>query len=143
MYSFPLPKEFRDKIVQPTGEYAHANSPVSKYAVDIICPVDTPVFASCSGTVIVVWDGYTEWGLDKALANKVNVVGMEHEDGTYAEYLHLGVGKISVKVGDKITAGQKIARTGLSGYMSEPHLHFNVFRMEKDKAISIPFEFND
>ena len=46
--------------------------------------------------------------------------------GTYAFYAHLKPGSPTVKVGERVTAGQEIARTGNSGNTTEAHLHFHV-----------------
>ncbi len=45
---------------------------------------------------------------------------------TYAFYAHLKPGSPTVKAGDRVTAGQEIARTGNSGNTTEAHLHFHV-----------------
>jgi len=46
--------------------------------------------------------------------------------GRFAAYAHLRPGTIKVKVGDKVRAGQVIARLGNTGNSSEPHLHFQI-----------------
>ena len=67
-----------------------------------------------------------------------------NDDGTYTEYLHLAQRSSTVAKGDKITKGQVIATTGLSGFIEIPHLHFNRFRIIEDdsgrRAESIPFK---
>ena len=44
----------------------------------------------------------------------------------YAYYAHLIPGSIKVKVGDKVKAGQVLARAGNSGNSVAPHLHFQI-----------------
>jgi murein DD-endopeptidase MepM/ murein hydrolase activator NlpD len=38
---------------------------------------------------------------------------------------HLMQGSVLVKIGDRVTAGQTLARVGNSGNTSEPHLHIH------------------
>lgn len=147
------------KPLQPTGEFAHANFPESAHAVDFECPPETPVVAADDGEIIFVKDNapsnkpvsieeYIEAqkaGTEKQLvADRTNLLCIKHDDGTYTEYLHLAQGSSPVKVGDRVTRGQIIATTGLSGVMDIPHLHFNRFQVEEDdsgrRSVSIPFE---
>ena len=140
-YQLPFPKSVKFKIAKPKGDYAHENFPEIKYAIDFVVPVDTPVLAIKSGKVTNLGDDSNEWGLDfNKYADKANFVEIEHKDGTFAEYLHLGKDKVKVKIGDKVKASDLIAYTGLSGLMDGPHLHLNVFRARNGKTISIPIE---
>ena len=59
-----------------------------------------------------------------------NVVVIRHDSipGVFAtRYDHLKNGSISVKPGDRVVAGQKIAEVGSAGRSSGPHLHFEVW----------------
>jgi murein DD-endopeptidase MepM/ murein hydrolase activator NlpD len=42
-------------------------------------------------------------------------------------YDHLAFGSCKVRVGEIVTAGQEIAKMGMTGYTYLPHLHFQVF----------------
>jgi hypothetical protein len=46
--------------------------------------------------------------------------------GRYAFYAHLIPGTIGVRVGDSVSAGERLAKLGNSGNSTEPHLHFHV-----------------
>ncbi|MFJ5138542.1 M23 family metallopeptidase [Streptomyces sp. NPDC088707] len=46
--------------------------------------------------------------------------------GTYAMYAHLRRGSLAVRPGDRVTAGQELARCGNSGNSTEPHVHFQL-----------------
>ncbi|HLK58385.1 MAG TPA: M23 family metallopeptidase, partial [Chthonomonadaceae bacterium] len=59
--------------------------------------------------------------------NDCNYVVVKHEDGTFAEYLHLKKDGVLVHLGDRVTPDQPIALSGNSGYSTEPHLHVSVF----------------
>lgn len=55
-----------------------------------------------------------------------NFIVIRHGDRQYSVIAHLLRGSISVKPGDKVARGQKIACCGNSGNTSEPHIHFQV-----------------
>jgi murein DD-endopeptidase MepM/ murein hydrolase activator NlpD len=55
-----------------------------------------------------------------------------HEDGTFAEYVHLKKDGAQVSVGDMVSAGDFIAYSGNTGWSSGPHLHFMVFQFTKE-----------
>ncbi|TVL93871.1 M23 family metallopeptidase [Streptomyces sp. SAJ15] len=61
-------------------------------------------------------------------------------DGTYAMYAHLRRGSLTVRAGDRVRAGQRLARCGNSGNSSEPHVHFQLMdHPDLDVARGIPF----
>lgn len=49
---------------------------------------------------------------------------LRHDDGRYSQYAHLSA--LSVREGQRVTAGQRIGRSGSTGNSSGPHLHFEV-----------------
>lgn len=55
-----------------------------------------------------------------------NAVLIDHGGALQTVYCHLKKGSISVKNGDSVKAGDKLAEVGLSGYTSFPKLHFGV-----------------
>jgi hypothetical protein len=64
-------------------------------------------------------------------------------DGRYANYAHLAPGSVTVKPGDRVTAGQQMARVGNTGQTGVPHLHFHVMdRPLLAQANSLPYEFD-
>ena len=58
-------------------------------------------------------------------------VVVKHDDRMSTRYAHLS--EILVNVGDAVSAGQTIARSGASGRVTGPHLHFEV--LENGKAV--------
>jgi hypothetical protein len=59
--------------------------------------------------------------LDNLVGNYL-VLDLGH--GRFALYAHLQPGSLKVKLGDKVKAGQVLARLGNSGNSDAPHLHF-------------------
>jgi hypothetical protein len=55
-----------------------------------------------------------------------NAITLDLGDGQFAHYFHLQPGSLQVKSGDRVHAGQLLARVGASGDAREPHLHFEV-----------------
>lgn len=82
--------------------------------VDFPGPTGTPVLAAHGGVVTVArsLDGYG------------NTVALKHELGASTLYAHLSA--ILVKPGERVVAGQPIARVGSSGVSTGPHLHFEL-----------------
>ncbi|WP_406861861.1 M23 family metallopeptidase [Streptomyces sp. HUAS MG47] len=61
-------------------------------------------------------------------------------DGTYAMYAHLQRNSLAVRPGDRVAAGQLLARCGNSGNSSEPHVHFQLMDgPDLDTARGVPF----
>ncbi len=82
--------------------------------VDWAIPTGTSVKASAAGTVIKA--GWASGG--------GYVVYINHGDGRETRYKHLS--KIQVKVGQKVSQGQVIAKSGNTGVSTGPHLHFEL-----------------
>jgi murein DD-endopeptidase MepM/ murein hydrolase activator NlpD len=83
--------------------------------IDISVPEGTPVKAAENGVVIYASNGLKELG---------NTVLLRHDDGTVTVYGHAG--NLNVARGQKVTRGQVIASSGMSGNASRPMLHFEV-----------------
>jgi murein DD-endopeptidase MepM/ murein hydrolase activator NlpD len=82
--------------------------------VDFPVPTGTSVKAVASGRVVSAgWGG----------AYGYQVV-IRHADGKYSQYAHLSA--LTVRSGQQVSSGQRIARSGSTGNSSGPHLHFEV-----------------
>lgn len=151
-YTIPFPEGTPWERAIPTGDYAHENFPESFYAWDFLVDIGTPVMAARKGRIQSVKRGSTTWinpresmqlkDVQRLAEEYTNLVCIDHEDGTFAEYLHLA-SEIPVRADQRVERGDLLGYTGWSGVMDKLHLHFNVFRIEEGKAISIPFEFAD
>lgn len=112
------------------------------HAVDFLMPEGTEVRAARAGRVGRVVDGFREGGLEERFKGRGNLVMVLHDDGTFASYLHLQPG-IPVRQGQRVRQGEVLGRTGLTGYMQGPHLHFVVSRLHPNDAAteSLPVRF--
>lgn len=117
-------------------------TPESEYAIDIGMPVGTAIHAARSGTVMDVEEDFNRGGTDlEKYGDKVNQVRILHDDGTMSVYAHLDLASVSVRPGARVRAGQKIARSGNTGFSSGPHLHFVIQQNTGLNLISVPFKF--
>lgn len=142
-YAPPVDTQGCHKITQAfNGKFSHHNDS-NRYAVDIVLPVGSAIKAARAGVVVSVKDDYHMGGVDQFFLDKANYVRVLHSDGTFALYGHILLGTAAVKVGDKVSVGTTLARSGSSGYSSGPHLHFVIHRNSGFKMTSVPFHFID
>ncbi len=141
-YLPPFPAGDRYPISQGfNGQQTHTDDD-SRYAVDIVMPIGTPVLAARDGVVMDVEDDFFRGGTDlQRYASKANVVRILHEDGSMAVYAHLKLDSIRVRPGNGVLMGEQIAESGNTGYSSGPHLHFAIQRNAGMKLESVPFVF--
>jgi len=122
-YTMPFGGTERRRLVAGEGSPTHLNE--NFYSFDFEMPEGTPVLAARDGIVVYVQDGFTEGGLRPDLIERANLVSIGHPDGTIASYGHLREG-LEVRVGDAVTRGQLLGRSGSTGFSGRPHLHFHV-----------------
>ena len=82
--------------------------------VDFAGPVGTPLYATADGVV-------THAG---RLSGYGRLVKIKHEFGIETRYAHMS--KIRVKVGQRVSRGERIGDMGASGRVTGPHLHYEV-----------------
>jgi murein DD-endopeptidase MepM/ murein hydrolase activator NlpD len=104
------------------GRFSHQN----EYSIDFEMPEGTPVYAARSGLIIHVKDDSNRGGPDPAYRQDGNYISVLHDDGTFAEYVHLRFRGSRVRVGERVRAGDHIAYSGNTGFSTTPHLHFSV-----------------
>ena len=86
---------------------------------DLAVPVGTAMLAVHGGTVVKT--GGNGAGDGPAYGNAVVI---KHGNGTYSQYAHLS--RVDVHVGQTVSTGQHIAKSGNTGNSSGPHLHFEI-----------------
>ena len=83
--------------------------------VDIVAAIGTPVRAVARARVEYLSEDYGTYG---------QMIILNHGDGYFTLYGHLS--EIDVTVGQEVEAGRQIARSGDSGSLKGPILHFEV-----------------
>ena len=113
------------------------------HAVDFRCPVGTPVLSVAAGRVSEVRMSNTCGGMHVRNLFKWNSVMVAHQDGTFAEYVHLKHGSARVAVGDDVAEGAHLADSGDVGFAPEPHLHLQLARSAATDAPTLRFALRD
>jgi murein DD-endopeptidase MepM/ murein hydrolase activator NlpD len=79
-------------------------------------PENTIVLAAAEGTVMYVKDDSDIGGPLINFWNYSNFISLKHQNEVYTRYDHLDFGSSKVRVGEIVTAGQEIAKIGMTGY---------------------------
>ncbi len=123
------------------GEHSH-DTPASRHAVDIAMPIGTPVHAARAGVVMDLARYFHASGDDlRRFGPRANYVRILHDDGSMAVYAHLDYEGVDVRLGQQVRRGQRIGRSGNTGFSTGPHLHFVVQVNRGMELRSVPFEF--
>ena len=116
---FPLPIEafpkdkLRDTFKASRGRHR------KHHAIDLGAPRGTPILAVNDGTI------------ERLGRDRRGGIVIYHRDASgrfVYYYAHLARYAPGLRVGDKVTRGQKIGEVGSTGRSSGPHLHFSIFR---------------
>lgn len=100
------------RIHPKSGSRKHHNG------IDIANSVGTPIRAAAAGTVT-----HASAGWNGGYGTSIKI---DHGNGYVTHYAHLS--SLSVRVGQKVSAGQTIGGMGSTGSSTGPHLHFEVIR---------------
>ncbi len=139
----PVPNRGKFRVSQSFGGAFSHTSESSYHAVDIAMQVGDDIVAARDGTVVTVKDDYHMGGQTDYFLDKANLVRVLHSDGSFAVYGHILLGSAEVVPGDRVVAGQKLARCGSSGFSTGPHLHFVVQLAGAKQWRSVPFQFEN
>ncbi len=137
-YLLPFPVGHQYQLAQGNcGSASHDGR--FRYAFDFRMPIGTPVTAARDGVVALVRDDRPD-GTHRV--GDENLVILSHLDGEMSRYIHLMEGGVLVEVGQRVSAGDTIARSGNSGQSSFPHLHFDVSdRCDTEGCRTVPSAF--
>ncbi len=122
VYKLPFSPESKFPLRSGYGGRANRGVAANEYILIWDMPEGTPVLASREGTVVGIRDDSNEHGLTDEFRSKSNVVVIEHEDGTLAEYVHLKYQGAAVKLGQSVKTGDLIGYSGNTGFTRTPSL---------------------
>ena len=148
---FPIQSKYRiDQdvyLTTPTSSHKDEIMRDDRHAIDIIAPFGAPILAVADGTVIRVDqenpdNAFGRYCDNPATGNAITVMG---GDGTGILYGHVMQHSMVLKIGDKVHAGEQIARVGRSGSTGMAHLHLERggFDMQRGKAVTLPIRFKN
>lgn len=81
---------------------------------------------------------------DPVLTFMGNCVIIDHGNAEYSVVAHMQLGSVTVKVGERVAAGQVIGKLGNSGNSFGPHLHYQLQSgPQLFQGQSLPFRFQD
>lgn len=108
-------------LARVTSQFGHRSDPFRRKrafhaGIDFGAPRGTPIYAVADGKVV----------LAGTRASYGKVVVVEHENGYRTLYAHAS--ELLVRAGQKVGAGDTIAKVGSTGRSTGAHLHFEVHR---------------
>lgn len=144
-YRIPFLADQAFQILQSADGPLFTHTTVAtRYAVDINMPVGTTVVAARAGMVVEVVRQFADNGKAEAeFFDKANYVRVLHDDGSWADYVHLMQNSTQVQPGQRVDIGNVLALSGNSGFSTTPHLHFHVQVNQNGTIISLPFRFRN
>lgn len=94
------------------------------------------VRAARAGTITHMKLSSTSGGASSTYSHYVNMIVIDHGDGTQATYMHLKgfSAKAGITCGAKVVQGQALADSGTTGHSTGIHLHFQVSKVHPGVA---------
>jgi len=143
-FELPFPKNKTYKITQENNTNFTHNSDWSRYALDFDLKTNDTICSATDGFVVGMVEKYkysgksSEW---RPFGNYLTIY--EPNSGVFTQYVHLVENGNLVKIGDKVSRGQKIALSGNTGQSTGEHLHFSALVPvnSEDGLKSIPIDF--
>lgn len=141
----PFLKDKTYKVLQGYNTNFTHNKLNNRFALDFQMPVGDSICAVADGVVVSLVAAYEFGGKENDFKGTDNFVWIYHQESNLiSSYAHLKKEGVLVAIGEKVKANQVIALSGNTGYSSEPHLHFHMLKLDKNKHLeSIPYTFKE
>lgn len=110
-----IAESFSKPLILPHPGYLSTRFSTWHPGIDIAIGLGMPIHPIIDGEITEV--GRDFWGLG-------NYVVVTHQNGFTSKYGHMG--KIYVKVKDKVTSDNTLGEVGLTGHTSGPHTHLEI-----------------
>jgi murein DD-endopeptidase MepM/ murein hydrolase activator NlpD len=144
-FPFPQGKEYR--VIQGYNDSFSHNELTSRYAIDFSLQIGDTVTSADDGYVVGVIEDYKYYGSTQEWrdTDKSNFITVYHpHSGLFTQYVHLHHKGALVKVGDYVKKRQPIGISGMTGFTTIAHLHFNVkYPTEENDLVSTDIDFEN
>ncbi|MEO1366575.1 MAG: M23 family metallopeptidase [Acidobacteriota bacterium] len=116
-----------------TSPFGNRTSPFTKKldfhaGIDLAAKIGTPVYAPADG--VVAFAGRYPLRQSAGWWRYGNMVTLRHGDRFITVYGHLD--EVKVRGGQKVDQGTEIGTVGNTGWSTNPHLHYEIRRLETD-----------
>lgn len=115
-----IAENFSKPLILPHPGYLSTRFSTRHPGIDIATGLGMPIHPITEGEIIEV--GRDFWGLG-------NFVEVSHQNGFRSKYAHMG--RVFVRVGDKVAEENILGEVGLTGNTSGPHTHLEITRNGK------------
>ena len=139
-FAYHLPFETNQKyeIYQGyNGNFSHQN----ENSIDFTMPEGTKVLAARAGTVVKVVDEFNKNCGSQKCEKYNNYILIYHNDGSFAQYIHLQKNGAEVKAGNKVKQDELIGYSGNTGWSNGPHLHLSIFMQKLNNRNTLETNF--
>jgi len=138
VYSLPFEKGIEILLGQGyKGRFSHQNI----MALDFNLDKGSNVYAARGGVVAFVKSDSNKGCTNESCRDAANYIIIQHDDGSFGQYVHLKLNGSKVKPGQKVKKGELIGYSGNTGWSSGPHLHFEVFVPQNNFYMTVPTRF--
>lgn len=129
VYQLPYEENKSHLLIQGYfSMFTHKN----RAALDFKLKKGTKICAVRDGVILRIKDDGERGGGNVKYRSYGNYIVIQHADSSRSGYWHLQHHAVFVKVGDTVKQGQVIGLSGKTGYTYFPHLHFIVWRSDKN-----------
>ncbi|ANM29520.1 hypothetical protein ABI59_07890 [Acidobacteria bacterium Mor1] len=138
-YRMPFPQGVNSWVQSQGNQSGGDNTHSDVFAYDMDAPCGDTMLAARAGVVRMVTEGNQAQMADDCLRTsdcpshtccnnpdgcRANVVSVQHQDGSFVQYLHSPEDGIVPEQGDVVRRGEILAFVGTTGNSTGPHLHF-------------------